>query len=225
LTESRLHEHRSQDFAAVRSALDAAGLPSADFGRFTSNRHPDVIRPSVFDFRESVPILLATLPSVSHPDVVESIVRSLSTAHARPRAALPLIALFKDTATDGSLKWAIGNALSVVTQPAHGQALLALALDRRRGKGRQMIVERLGRLSGDPLILDGVHRLITDPDVALHAQAALRRLLGNHEAGRFIQPLLSHQSERVRQAAASNLKLSERADKRKARKRNPASPA
>jgi hypothetical protein len=42
----------ADEFALVRQALDDAGLPSEDFGRFTSGRYPDVIRPSVFDTEE-----------------------------------------------------------------------------------------------------------------------------------------------------------------------------
>src|SRR5205807_5929718 len=49
------------DFALVRASLEAAGLASADFGRFTSGKHPNVIRPAVFDYKAAVPVLLVVL--------------------------------------------------------------------------------------------------------------------------------------------------------------------
>ena len=71
----------------VRKAVDEAGLPSADFGRFTSNHHPDVIRPSVFDDRGAVPVLLRLLPDVTDRHVLEAVVAHLATPFARPIAA------------------------------------------------------------------------------------------------------------------------------------------
>jgi len=198
---------RRAAFERIRSALDSAGLPSADFGRFTSNRHPDLIRPSVFDVCGAVPVLLNLLPSVSHPDALEAVVAHLATPFARPVAAAPLIAVFRTTApADSSLKWAIGNALSVVATPVHRDELLELALDPKHGRGRQMIVERLGRISGDSRIIDALRALATDPDVALHALAGLRKRLGAAAAADIIRPLLTHPSEGVRRGAEYNMR-------------------
>ena len=217
MTDEPVEEQRRREFDAVRSALAAAGLPSADFGRFVSNRHPGLISPAVFDYQGAVPVLLGMLPRVSHPHVLESIVRSLSTRHARPVAAVPLITLFKNTAGDSDLKWAIGNALDVVTTSRHKEVVLEVALDQNHGRSRQMVVERLARISGDPRIVEAMHRLAMDPDVALHAQAGLRRLLGNDEALKFIRPLLGHESEGVRRGATYNVKKLEEALTRRAR--------
>jgi hypothetical protein len=90
LTSQSAEELRRREFGAVQAALQAAGLPSEDFGRFVGSGHPAVFRASVFDYRRAVPVLLAIMPEVSHPDVLESIVRSLSTPHARPIAAVAL---------------------------------------------------------------------------------------------------------------------------------------
>jgi HEAT repeat protein len=212
-----MEDLRKAEFNLVRKALDEAGLPSADFGRFTSNRHADLIRPSVFDYQGSVPVLLELLPNLSHPDVLESVVRSLSTSYARPIAADALITLFVNTAesSSSSLKWAIGNALSTVTTNAYKDELLELALNPRHGTGRQMIVYRLGFISNDTKVVEALRKLSTDSDVALHAQAALRRLLGSAAIIELIQPLLTHSSESVRKAASYNLKKANQALKRK----------
>lgn len=220
LTDVPQSDLREREFEAVRAALDAAGLPSADFGRFTRDRYPDVIRPSVFDYRGAVPVLLAMLDRISHPRVLSALVRSLTSPFARPTAAVPLMALFRrrTAATDWSLKWAIGNALATVATPVHRQELLLLALEPSHGIGRQMIVQRLGRIRNDAAILEALHRLATDPDVALHAQAGLRRQLGNEAAATIIRPLLTHESEGVRRGAIYNLRMQRRASSRLARK-------
>jgi hypothetical protein len=201
------------EFALVQRALDVAGLPSEDFGRFTSGRHPDIIRPAVFDYRRAVPVLLAVLPQVSSPNVKEAIVRSLSTAYARPIAAEPLLAEFRgvDDKRHPALKWAIGNALASVTTAKHVDVLLDLALDPKHGAGRAMIVERLGRISRDARVIDALVQLIDDEQVALMAMAALQRRLGPAAAAARIQPLIDHPSERVRYAARQQLVRAERA--------------
>ena len=199
------------DFALVRARLEAAGLASADFGRFTSGRHPDVIRPSVFDYKAAVPVLLAVLPLVHHPNAKEAVVRSLTTSHARPVAADALIREFRNTSAteQPALKWAIGNALDTVTTPEHADVLLELALDKAHGMGRQMIVERVARISKDARVVDALRKLATDEDVAFHAMAGLRRRLGQAEAAEVIRPLTDHETERVRDAARRQLKRAE----------------
>src|SRR5262249_8918385 len=131
----------------------------------------------------------------------------LATPFARPVAAAPLIVLFRIAApANSSLKWTIGNALSVVTTPIHRDELLELALDPKHGPGRQMIVERLGRISRDSRIVDALRALAADPDVALHALAGLRRRLGAVAAADVIRPLLTHSSESVRRGAEYNMR-------------------
>jgi hypothetical protein len=208
---ARLRESEP-DFALVRAALEATGLPSADFGRFTSGRHPDVIRPSVFDYKASVPVLLVVLPLVQHPSAKEAVVRSLTTSYARPVAADALIREFRNTSAteQPALKWAIGNALDTVTPPEHVDVLLELALDKAHGAGRQMIVDRVARISKDARVVDALKKLATDEDVAFHAMAGLRRRLGQAEAAEVIRPLTNHESERVRDAARRQLKRAER---------------
>ena len=198
---------RHAEFERIRLALAAAGLPSADFGRFANHPYPGVIEPSVFDVRGAVPVLLGLLPTVADPDALAAVVAHLATPYARPAAAGPLLALFRRIQEgDSPLKWTLGNALSVVTTPDHREELLELALDEMHGRGRQMLVERLARISGDPRIVEALRTLATDPGVALHAQAGLRRRLGATAAADIIRPLLTHPAEGVRRGAQYNLR-------------------
>jgi hypothetical protein len=204
---ARLRESEP-DFQLVRAGLEAAGLASADFGRFTSGRHPDVIRPSAFDYKAAVPVLLEVLPLVQHPSAKEAVVRSLTTSYARPVAADALIREFRNTSAtkQPALKWAIGNALDTVTTPEHVDVLLELALDSAHGTGRQIIVDRVARVSKDARVVDALRKLAADEDVAYHAMAGLRRRLGQAAAAKEIRPLMHHESERVRDAARRQLK-------------------
>jgi len=222
VTRERDSTRRAVEFERIRDALHAAGLPSEDFGRHTTDRYPHTIRPAVFDDRAAVPILLAVLPTLSHPDAREALVSHLATPHSRPSAAPPLIRLFRDSSILGesSLKWTIGNALSFATTKQHADELLELALDSRHGRGRQMIVDRLGRISGNPRVIDALKKLSTDPEVSLHALAGLRWRLETAEALEIIHSLLTHPSEGVRRGAEYNMrklrrklkKLSERSE-------------
>jgi hypothetical protein len=125
-------------------------------------------------------VLLDVLPRVTLPAVEEAIVRPLTTPYARPDAARALLDEFRRTADADrpALKWAIGNALSVVTTPAHADELLELAGDRRHGAGRGMVVERLGRISGDRRVEEMLIGLLDDPEVAFQAIGGIRRRLG-----------------------------------------------
>ena len=158
-------------------------------------------------------MLLGVLPNVTRPAVKEAIVRSLTTPYARPRAARALLDEFRTTsdADQPALKWAIGNALSVVTTPTHADELMELAGDRRHGLGRGMVVERLGRISGDRRVEEMLMGLVDDPDVAFQAMGGIRRRLGPAKAVGLLTPLLAHQDERVRQAAHEHLKRARKA--------------
>lgn len=74
-----------------------------------------------------------------------------------------------------------------------------------------MVVERLGRISGDRRVEDTLIGLIDDPDVAFPAMGGIRRRLGPAKAVGLLTPLLEHQDERVRRAAHEHLKRAHRA--------------
>jgi hypothetical protein len=210
--QARVAEN-ADEFSLVRRALSDAGLPSDDFGRFTSGRHPEVIRPSVFDYESAVPVLLAVLPRLTRPVVKEAVVRSLTTPHARPAAAAALLQEFRSTSNSShpGLKWVIGNALATATTIEHTETLLELAVEAVHGAGRQGIVERLARITKDERIVPTLKMLLDDPDVALQAMAGLRRRLGPDEALEHIRPLTTHSSERIRRAAMQQTRRAQKA--------------
>ncbi len=199
------------DWDRVRDALVAERLPAEDFGRFTSGHHPEVIPPEHFDYEGSVPVLLAVLPDLSDPEVIEATVRSLSTRYAKPAAAPALIKLFRETpAEEATLKWAIGNALSTVCDRSHTEPLAEFAKNEGHGRARQMIVLRLGYFREDPGVTELLLSLLDDPEVALHAMSALRTQIGAEEARRHIAPLVEAESPQIAQAATRELRKIDR---------------
>lgn len=201
---------RERELAVV--AADAAGIDPTDFGKFTSDRHPDVVAPSRFDLAGSTPVLIRLLPSLDDPGVREMVVRSLSTSAARPSATPVLIEEFLRTsdASDPSLKWAIGNALDTTADQDAVAVLMDLAGDTANGRGRQMIVTRLGRSAKSEVVVGLLIELLDDPDVTLHAMGALRQQLGARQARPFIEQRTHSDSPHVRAAASRQLRRIDR---------------
>ena len=67
------------------------------------------------NYKDAIPVLLQWLPRIENLDVKEDIVRALSVPWAKHTAAPKLLVEeFRKPVINPGLKWAIGNALSVV---------------------------------------------------------------------------------------------------------------
>jgi hypothetical protein len=193
----------------VRAALAAAGIDPTDFGHFVNRVVPGVIEPSTFDQERATPILIEWLPRVRDARVKEAIVGHLKTRAAKGVAVALLADEFR-RAEDDLLRWQIGDTLQTVVTPEQHDVLLALAEDQRYGMSRQMLIDNLWRVKS-ARAEQVLTRALTDPDVALHAGSALRRLTGNDEAAMRLAALVDHDDERVGRAARENLKRAEKA--------------
>jgi hypothetical protein len=200
---------RVSEWDDVCTALAAEGIDPADFGHFVNRVVPGVIELSTFDAERAMPVLLTCLGCVTDPRLKKTIISHLKTRAARGVAVPALIEAFREADEEG-LRWQIGDTLQAAMTPIHHDAVLALAEDRRYGMGRQMLVDSLWRVKSDrvePVLEDA----LTDPDVALHAGSALRRVIGNERAVACLEPLVGHEDRRVGQAASWNLKRARRA--------------
>lgn len=120
-------------------------------------------------YRGAYRYLLRWLPQVSDLVVKEQIVRALSVPWARPAAASSLIEEFRTIEGEGDptgtgIRWAIGNALSIVGDDSVFEDLAAIAKERHFGKSRQMIVVGLGR-SRKPEVVPLLIDLLDDSDL------------------------------------------------------------
>jgi hypothetical protein len=173
----------------------------------------DDLQHSGVRYEKAVPVLVKWLPLVANQALKESIVRALSVPWARPVAALPLIAEFKGTKglSSDSLKWAIGNALSIVADDCVFQEIAELVTDKRHGKAREMLAVALGNMK-DPRAVDLALQLLSDEALVGHALKALGKLRPQ-SARPHIESLINHPVSWVRKEAQRTLTKLSRNDR------------
>lgn len=157
------------------------------------------------DYSAAIPILRHWLPKVDNLDVKEAIVRALSVRWAKPDAAPELISeleKLRDAPYHG-IKWAIGNALSVVADDSVYQKIEELAREPVYGSARQMIAVALGNMK-NPRAVDVLIELLQDEEVAGHILIALRKLKAE-KARPHIERFLHHPKTWVRNEAKKAL--------------------
>ncbi|WP_173142298.1 HEAT repeat domain-containing protein [Kibdelosporangium persicum] len=161
-------------------------------------------------YRAAVPVLLDWLrhaddrvPSQESAQIKEGLLRALTVREARPAAAPEIIRQFREI-HDPLVRWAAGNALSVVADDSVFDELASLVRDTRYGTARQMIVQGLGR-SKDPRAPGLLIGLLPDDDVVIHALNALARVKAPG-ARAAVTELLGHPRVVVRKTAEKALK-------------------
>lgn len=127
-------------------------------------------------WKASVPILLHWLPSVTHLNVKEEIIRLLGTPWTGNRATKYLIEEFRKTALEHPhYAWAIGNTLSTVDVKGFEKEIISLARHSQYGIARQMLVMGLHRLHNSEAA-EAALDLLSDEDVKVHAIIALGKM-------------------------------------------------
>jgi hypothetical protein len=157
-------------------------------------------------YKAAVPILLKWLPQVEDWHLKDSIVRALSVPWAKPAALLPLIVEFRTAAGPtivDHVKWAIGNALSIIADDTVFDDVADLVQEKRHGRSREMLAVALGRMK-DPRAVDLLIKLLDDEEVAGHALIAIRKLKAREAASR-VEPFLNHPKAWVRSEAKKAL--------------------
>lgn len=175
------------EWEQLRARLAAAGVDGVeDLGRFVSK--PEFFGQSRFDERAAMPVLMEALPDLTDAQLVGAVAGHLRRPWARPRAFSALVAAFEAWARrDSATGWHLGDAVGTTAAATHTETLLRMCQDPAYGQARQMIVHALGRFKPAPGVTEALLRLIEDPDVALHAMQALRRVVGPAEALRHFE--------------------------------------
>ncbi|MDE1946606.1 MAG: hypothetical protein KGI23_01835 [Patescibacteria group bacterium] len=170
----------------------------------------------------AVPVLLEHLPSVQDMGIKEGIVRALTVKEARGKAGSALVAEFRAVPPSPNanigLKWAIANALSVVSTDAIFGDIVALVKDKQHGKSREMLAVALGNMR-NPAAVDVLIELLNDDEVAGHALMALRRLKA-HKALAYIERFVSHPKSWIRSETLKTIKDLQRLAKSESRSTN-----
>lgn len=126
---------------------------------------------------KSLPVLIKWLARTDDAVAKEALVRALSLPWARPVATPYLIEEFQSAAphVTPTLRWAIGNALEVLADEQHVEALVRLAKQCEYGKAREMLALGLGRLK-DPRAIETLLGLLDDLEINGHAVIGLGRV-------------------------------------------------
>jgi HEAT repeat protein len=162
-----------------------------------------------FNYRRAIPILLRWLPRIENPAVKEGIVRALSVTWAKHTGASTLlIEEFRRPISTPGLKWAIGNALSIVADDDVLNDILELVQDTANGKAREMLVVALGNMKTSDVNYFLI-QLLDDEDLAGYAIMALGKLKSK-EARPIIERFLTHPKSWVRREAKNALKRIEK---------------
>lgn len=196
----------------VVAALEEAGIDSTDFGRFVNNTK--FFRPSAFDQRAAIPVLLAVLPGLSRPRVVATV-----AGHLMPRAptaiAYPvLLEAFRRWGPDDDVEagWVLGDALARSADVSRRDDLLEIAETSTYGRSRARVVGALWRFRKNPRVADALEGLVSDPHVALEAMSALRQTVGNEAALPHLRRIRDdHQDPVVRKNAERQVARAEKA--------------
>lgn len=215
--ERRTTLERTRAEAAFRHASLCAPLLKdlADIGFLYDSL--DDLRKSRRNYREAVPILLKWLRRIHDYEVKESIVRTLTVPWAKPDAAGPFISEFRGLsgADAQSLKWAIGNGLTVVADETVVDDLIELATDPRHGKSREMIAIALGNMK-DARVADVLVSLLHDEQVAGHAIVGLGKLKSPRTRP-SIEPFVNHSKAWIRSEAKKAIARIEKASMKSGR--------
>lgn len=149
----------------------------------------------------AIPILLKWLPKIDNLDVKEVIIRALSVPWAKPQAGPQLIIEYKKLKfnLESGIRWAIGNALSVVADDSVLPDILEILLDKTNGKSREMFAVALGNMK-NPIVEDELINFLDDEQLAGHAIMALRKLKSK-KALSALEKFLTHPKTWVRNEA------------------------
>jgi hypothetical protein len=201
------------DWERLRSALREHGVTGADdLGRFVSNI--EFFRPSEFDERAGMPVLVALLPTLSDPRAVTAVAGHLRRPWARPAAFPALLDAFRRWAVgdESAAAWAVGDSLANAARLEDLAALLDVAGRREYGRARQMVVHALWRFRASADVAPALVALLDDPDVALHAMSALRRTVGPAAALPHLRDAAErHRGDPVGKAALREIRKAEKA--------------
>jgi hypothetical protein len=130
-------------------------------------------------YRPAVPVLLEHVTRHYSTGVTEGIVRALTTEFAAGQDTCEvLISEYKklNDNSPNSLKWVLGNAISIVAVTECASHVIDLLRDKANGRARDMMTLRLGRICSSQLAGRVLAELLEDPEMEPFAARALKEL-------------------------------------------------
>jgi HEAT repeat protein len=153
-------------------------------------------------YQDLVPILLKHLNDIDDENDKQFIVRCLGVK-GFVEASKPLINEFYQS-DNMSYKWAIGNSLSIISDTDSVSELIKIAMDKRHGISRQMIVYGFDKFRNDET-KTALISLLNDEDVVGHAIHSLSKFK-DKTLIKYLEPFLTYKVTWVRNEAKKAVK-------------------
>lgn len=156
-----------------------------------------------------ISVLLDSLSWITDPGLLQEVLRSLTLKQCKGKVDLPLMTLFESlgptTSYNASLKWAVGNALSLTASRSIEERLVTAVKDREmHGKAREMLVLALANMPGEKAGEVLLELLLRDDLVGHAAMAAKSMKMA--QAIPLLKKHLSHPVPWVRKKVNSAVK-------------------
>ena len=181
--------------AEIKHALAKVGLEVDSIYDLVNTKKP---------YPEAIPVLLELLRRpFSNARIKEGIIRALTVKEAKGKAAPALLGQFTKT-SDPLLRWAIGNAISVVAIRSDLGEITKLVENSDFGDSRQMLVITLGKM-GTNDCEDVLLRLLKNGELIGHVIWSLGNLKSTN-AKENILPYLTDSNIWIRKEAANAIK-------------------
>jgi hypothetical protein len=166
-----LRELQASGVDVHRLEMEYLGVKIQGLDYFVNTKNP---------YPEAIPVLLKHLRMEYSKDIKECLVRALTVKEARGTATEALLEEFgKHPSTGtriGGLKWACGNALSVVATADAISQLAELVQDKSQGWERVAIAQTLSRFCRhDRRARTALEKVRDDPEVGEAASRALSK--------------------------------------------------
>jgi hypothetical protein len=178
------------DLAAIGYSVDSVGALLADFGR------------TGVPYKTAIPVLVAWLSVAEYLPLCHDIVRTVGVPWAKPEASQPLVALFESG--PDQLRWAVGNALEHIGDPALVPQLVRLVGNRDYGNARDPVIRALAKAKKTEAI-PALIQLLDDPEVNYSAAEALGKLKAT-AAREKLAALRTHPDAQIRKAVERALR-------------------
>ncbi|PJD99433.1 MAG: hypothetical protein CK427_15845 [Leptospira sp.] len=150
--------------------------------------------------KDVIPILLKYLKMYTDPWDKEIIIRALSVKGFTTITST-LIEEFYRASDQSSLKWSIGNAISIIQDKDIKDRIVKIITEKEHGTARQMFCVALGKLKDSksiPFLLENLN----DPDLTGHVIIALSNFNEKHIIEK-LEPFLEYPNSWIQKEAKS----------------------
>ena len=167
-----LEEYFAKAEQPLVEALNDSGVSVKSVWDLVNSKQP---------YPQAIPTLIEHLKHPYPFRIREGIARALTVKDAGKIAYAELVNEVKNMpdSTDAAqheLKWALGNAISVVATKGHFDQVVQLIRDKRHGKARDMMTLRLPSLDRTRAIDGSAIKSLDDDDISGQAVVALGKL-------------------------------------------------